>query len=89
MAGTPTSYAFDRDARVLTLRYSTARAGALPGRFAAGSRTTVAVPRLQYPHGYRVRVAGARVVSPPGARTLVLALRAGVREVSVRVLPRP
>jgi endoglycosylceramidase len=86
VAGTPTSYGFDRDTRVLTLRWSTARAGG-PGRFRAGALTTVAVPRLQYPHGYRARAAGARVVSAPDARTLVLALRPGVRSVAVRVAP--
>ncbi len=87
VAGTPTAYAFDRDARVFTLRYRTARAGTR-GRFRSGSRTTVAVPRLQYPHGYRVRVRGARVVSAAGARTLVLALRPGARSVAVRVSAR-
>ena len=88
VAGTPTAYAFDRGARELTFSYRTARPGSVPGRFGAGSRTTVAVPRLQYRDGYRVTVQGARVVSAPGARTLVLALRPGTRKVAVTVRPR-
>ncbi len=89
VAGTPTAYSFDRGTRRFTLRYRAARAGRPAGRFGPGSRTTVAVPRLLYPHGYRVRVTGARVVSEPGARILVLALRLGARKVEVRLLPRP
>ena len=88
VAGTPTSYSFDPTTRVFRLRYTAARAGSLPGRFAAGSRTTVAVPRIQYPHGYRVTAARARVVSRPNASTLVLALRPGGREVEVVLVPR-
>ena len=87
VAGTPASYAFDRSTHAFRLRWTTARAGG-PGRFGAGARTTVAVPRIQYPHGYRVRVRGARVVSPPGARTLVLVQRPGVRKVSISLRPR-
>jgi endoglycosylceramidase len=86
VAGTPTSYAFDPDARVFTFRYRPARAGR-PGSFPAGSRTTVAVPRLQYPHGYRVRVSGARVASAAGAPTLVLAQRPGAHHIDIRISP--
>jgi endoglycosylceramidase len=88
VAGTPLRYRFDRTTHLFRLRYTTARAGALPGRFQAGSRTTVAVPRLQYPTGYRARALGAEVVSAPGSPVLRLALRPGVREVRVAVRPR-
>jgi endoglycosylceramidase len=88
VSGTPTRYRFDRSARVFTLRYDTSRVGARPGRFHAGARTTAAVPRVAYPHGYRVRVRGARVLSPPGARTLRLAARRGATEIRVRITPR-
>lgn len=87
VAGTPTSYRFDWDRHVFKLRYDTARVEG-SGRFGAGSRTTVAVPGLQFPGGYAVRVDGARVVSRPGARTLVLAQQRGADQVTVRVVPR-
>ena len=88
VAGTPTAYSFDRDSGVFTFRYSTRRAGSRPGRFEAGALTTVAVPRVQYPAGYRVRVSGAAVSSSPDARTLVLSGLPGAHAVEVRVLPR-
>lgn len=88
VAGTPLRYHFDRAARVFTFRYTTAKAGSLPGRFKAGSRTTIAVPRVAYRHGYRVSVRGAHVVSAPGARTLRLALRPGAHVVKVRLAAR-
>ena len=87
VAGTPASYHFDRDSRVFEVAWSTARAGG-PGRFAAASRTRLAVPRLVYRQGYAVRVTGGRVVSGPGARTLVVAQSAGAHEVRVVVRPR-
>jgi endoglycosylceramidase len=85
VAGTPTSYSYAD--RVFELRYGTVRVTG--GRFAAGSITEVAVPHIQYPHGYRVHATGARVVSSPGARTLRLASRAGAKTVTVTVTVRP
>lgn len=88
VAGTPQSYSYDRDGHVFTLRWSTTRAGSSSSRFGAGARTTAAVPALQYRHGYRVRVTGARVVSRAKASRLVLAQRRGARVVTVEVRPR-
>jgi endoglycosylceramidase len=88
VAGTPTSCGYDRETRVFTLRWTTSRAGSLPGRFSAGSRTLVSVPRLDYPAGYRVHATGAEVVSGSPAGTLVLKQRSGVTSVRVRVTPR-
>ena len=88
VAGTPKAYGFDRDSHVFTLRYTTERVGPGADYFAAGARSTVALPRLHYRHGYRVEVTGAEVVSEPGARTLVLAQKRGAGAVAVRVLPR-
>ncbi len=88
VAGTPASYKFERDRRIFTLRWTPQKAGALPGRFRAGAVTTVAVPRLQYPHGYQVLVSGGRVLSEPGARVLRIAQRAGTSEVWALVMPR-
>ena len=86
VAGTPTSYGFDWDTKVFRLHYSSKRTDG-DGTFGRGARTTVAVPALQYPHGYRVRVTGARVVSRPGAPTLMLAATEN-DDVTVRVVPR-
>jgi endoglycosylceramidase len=88
VAGTPTSYAYDRGSRVFTMAWSTSKAGSLPGRFGGGARTRVSAPPLDYPGGYRVDVTGARVVSGSSASTLVLAQRAGVSSVTLRVTPR-
>lgn len=87
VAGTPVAYRFDRDTGLFTFRYRTAKAGRRHAHFGPGSRTTVAVPHVQYVRGYRVRVSGARVVSAAQAATLVLALRSGARVVTVRVAP--
>jgi hypothetical protein len=48
----------------------------------------VSAPPLDDPGGYRVHVTGARVVSGSSASTLVLAQRAGVSSVTLRVTPR-
>ncbi len=71
VAGTPTAWSFDRSTGVFTLSYTAARVDGTGG-FPAGSRTTVAVPALQYPDGYTVTVEGATVVSPANAGELVL-----------------
>jgi endoglycosylceramidase len=52
-----------------------------------GAQTEVFVPRLHYPHGYRVQVTGAHVTSAAGAQLLRLATDAGAGQVSVRVSP--
>jgi endoglycosylceramidase len=85
VSGTPRSWSFDSRTRVFRLAYSTARAGG--GAFRPGSRTEVFLPALQYPRGYTVEASGAHVVSPPGARRLVLASLPGTAGVSVTVKP--
>lgn len=87
VAGTPTSYDFDRATGVFTLKYSSSKAGGT-GSFAAESRTTVAVPRIQYPGGYTVTATGATVASATDAPQLVLALKPGVTQVQVTVKKR-
>lgn len=86
VAGTPVSYGFDRSDRVFRATWSTARAAG-QGRFAAGSRTRIAVPRFVYRDGYVVRVTGGRVLSRPGAGTLVVAQERGTQRVRVVVRP--
>lgn len=70
-SGTPERYSFDHATRTMRYRYSTI--GPDRKRFGAGSCTAIVVPPAQYPSGYRVNVAGARVTSAPGAGVLTLA----------------
>ena len=86
VAGTPLGWHFDPSAKTFSLRYSTVRAAGRR-RFTAGSETDVAVPAVQYPHGYRVTVKGARVTSSANAGILRLAQTAGARTVTVSVSP--
>lgn len=84
VAGTPLAWHWDRATRVFTARWSTKRVGA-PGSFGGGSVSTVAMPQVALPHGYRVSVRGAQVVSRPDAATLVLRTRPGARVVVLEV----
>lgn len=86
VAGTPRSWRYDRSTRVFRAAWSTGRTGG-PGRFARGSRTRVFVPAAVYRNGYAVQVTGGRVVSRPGAGTLVVAQAA--RADRVRLVVRP
>lgn len=72
VAGTPSSWAFDRARRTFALSYSTLSA-ASHRSFAVGSLSEIAMPSLNYPHGYRVRVSGGAVVSAPNAAVLTVA----------------
>jgi len=69
-SGTPVSYAFDEATR--TLRYTYSVIAPDGHRFGAGSCTAIVVPPAQYPGGYDVAVAGARVTSPRNAGVLTL-----------------
>lgn len=79
VAGLPEGWSFAPSSRRFTLSYAKARPGLL---------TEVVLPRLQYLHGYRVRVHGARVRSRRGAAVLLLVARRGSHTVSVDVRPR-
>jgi endoglycosylceramidase len=87
VSGTPSRYGYDRDKHVFRAVWTTHRAVG-DGRFGRSSRSTIATPTMAYPHGYVVRVAGARVVSPPDAPTLRVAQRSGAYLVRVVVRPR-
>jgi endoglycosylceramidase len=86
IAGTPIAWGFDRAAGNFSLRYSTARVRGR-GRFKAGTITEVFVPRLLYPHGYRVHVRGGTVTSRRGASILLIAQRRHASMVSVTLTP--
>ena len=80
------SWDFDPATRVFRLHYST--------KTPAGHRlprdvdTVVFAPRIHYPHGYRVSVRGAEVVSQAGAQQLVLERKRHARGVRLTVKPR-
>lgn len=75
IAGIPLSYGYS--AGVFKLRFTATRAVSAP--------TVVFVPRSDFPAGYRVTVSGARVVSAPGAASLLLRTLPGATTVTVRV----
>ncbi len=93
VAGTPLDYGWDGER--FELAFSTRSAAALGyepvagsagrRRFGRGARTEIVVPRARFKHGYGVEVEGARVVSKPNARPLVLRTCAHVRRVEVSV----
>ena len=85
-SGTPRSSAYDP--AMHTFRYAFRTKGPNKGkRFGPGSITTLELPAIQYPAGYRVRVRGALVLSGPRARVLRLAQCDGAKTVKVSVAP--
>jgi endoglycosylceramidase len=82
VAGTPRSYGWD--GKRFELEFST-RAADGDGRFGRGARSEVVVPRARFPHGYSVETEGARVVSEPGAKLLVLRTLPRTRRVILRL----
>ena len=85
VAGTPMSYSFDREDRRFELTYSTD--SPTGKRTARRLLTEVYVPRIHYPDGYRVEVNGARVVSAPGARMLMLRRGRGADRIELTLTP--
>ena len=85
IAGTPLDYGFDPTSRRFHLTYSTQTPAdrTLPRR----QLTEVFIPPIHYHGDYRVKAEGARVVSKPGARRLLLKRNAGAGEVSAVVSP--
>jgi len=88
VSGTPSNWAFDRTTRRFTTSWSTARAGSLPGRFAAGAITRISLPTLVYDAGYQVTVTGGQVISAPDAPVLVVRQGAGATTVRIVVTSR-
>jgi endoglycosylceramidase len=84
VAGTPTGFGFDPQTGIFHLSY---RAKAPDGKLLSRRlRTRIYVPRSHYRDGYDVRVHGARVMSKPNARYLLLK-RTGPSRVSVAIRP--
>ncbi|HKP90572.1 MAG TPA: cellulase family glycosylhydrolase [Thermoleophilaceae bacterium] len=84
VAGTPTSWSWDPDARTFRLAYSTRAAG----RSLRSRVTRVWAGRLHFRRGYRLRVTGARILSRPGARVIALRNRRGAARVTLTLRPR-
>jgi endoglycosylceramidase len=79
-AGTPGAQAFNRRTGRFTYSYILTPPIAAP--------TEIMIPRYTYPHGYGVRVRGAKVVSARDATMLKLSARPGVQRVRVTVTRR-
>jgi hypothetical protein len=90
VAGTPKRWSFDRPTRRFDFSYSTRRADGT-GSFSpsAAAVTEVFVPEIHYGDAYRVRVAGAEVLSRPGARGLLLRACPGAEAVELTVTDDP
>jgi len=78
-AGEPRAWRFDPARRTFAFRWRPDRRVHAP--------TIVAVPRINYPRGYRVRASGARVVSRSGAARLALRADASARTATLRLSP--
>ena len=86
IAGTPQRLRFDRTTKSFAFDYTAARADGA-GRFVKNACTQIAVPRLQYPHGYTVEATGARVVSDVGAGVLSLQATGKTSQIAIRITP--
>jgi endoglycosylceramidase len=85
VAGTPTSFGYDRSTGAFHLDYSAKTPVGKP--LARNLKTRIYIPRSHYRGGYRVNAQGARVTSAPGARYLLLKRRPGAADVRVKVKP--
>mgnify|MGYP001767443817 CR=1 FL=1 len=83
VAGTPASYAYNRDTGVFTMTWSTM----LPKgtRASNGAVTEIAVPTRTAPNGYTVEVTGGIVISAPDAPVLDIAQAGTPSQVTVKV----
>ena len=86
IAGTPSSWSFDRATRMFVVRYSTARASG-GRRFGSGSITEISTPPLVYGGRYAVQVSGGAVVYRRGASVLRVGACRRARTISVTVRP--
>jgi endoglycosylceramidase len=85
VAGTPRNWSFDPTDRRFVLVFDKAAATG-SGSLGRGL-TDLFIPKLIYPHGYRIKVRGAAVLSRPNAQQLILRTKAKAKAVSVSVVP--
>ncbi len=86
IAGTPTRFSFNPGNRHFDLVYTRRRVSG-HGRFDRGV-TVVFLPGVQYPNGYRARVSGGSLLTPPGGKRLFIRANPNARRVVVSVVPR-
>jgi endoglycosylceramidase len=79
-AGTPGPWSFSRSSARFVYSYAVDHAIRAP--------TEIELPRYTYPHGYRVHIRGARVLSPSGSTVLELRATRRASTVSVTVTRR-
>ncbi len=87
IAGTPTRFSFDPSTRRFELTYTRRRAGGR-GSFGRGL-STVFLPTIQYPNGYRTRVSGGSLARPPGGRRLLIRADRNASRITLVVTPAP
>ena len=81
VAGTPTSYTYDRSTGTMRLTYSTRSVD--PHAHCTGAVTEVFVPQRDYPAGYAVQVTGGKVVSAPTSPWIEVRADKGAARVSL------
>jgi endoglycosylceramidase len=86
VAGTPTSFGYDRGTNAFHLDYRTKAPNGQP--LSRRLNTRVYVPQSHYPHGYRATASGARVISESDSRYLLLKRKSGARQVRLKIQPR-
>jgi endoglycosylceramidase len=82
VSGTPRGYSFDQATSTFRFRYSTQPPVADHHR--TYGRTVIFASPLHYPHGYRAKVKGARILKH-GRRHLVVRAKPGKHRVTVRL----
>ncbi|HEY7152228.1 MAG TPA: cellulase family glycosylhydrolase, partial [Solirubrobacterales bacterium] len=85
IAGTPIRFSFDPASRRFELVYTTRRVKG-SGSFHRGV-TTVFLPHIQYPDGYRAHAAGGSLVSRAASHRLFVTAKPNATRVSVTVTP--
>lgn len=81
-SGIPKSLYFNTDTAALSYRYIPRnQPGVASG--AISLRTEIYMPALHYPRGYSLNISGARVISAPNARLLMIENLPGAAEVNV------
>jgi endoglycosylceramidase len=83
IAGTPVRFSFDPTSRRFELVYTTRRATGR-GSFDGGV-STVFLPHIQYPDGYRVQVQGGSLASGAGSHRLFITAKPDARRVVVTI----
>jgi endoglycosylceramidase len=85
IAGTPIRYSFAPSSRRFHLVYTTRQATG--GGSFGGGVSTVFLPHVQYPDGYRARVEGGSLASKPRSHRLFITAKSNARRIELTVTP--